>query len=628
MGLRQGCTSAQAGNGRCSGGVDCKEKPALEGVETAYADDDGFLCGCCLHFVLEDVLGQTTPPRFLPWERMDQFSSEIRKCCLRWGALCCKSSLLCCSKGKTGQMKAQPSAITSARKEAARETLFLSQTPSKSLPELQPARLLVKRMDCADCAHKVSRTLKQLPTVKVLHLDYFQGIIDIQHDADQIKSEALAHFVARATGFDIVVDDARVSDANTLVIPITFQEPPPSFVIEAYGLEPFHSADDTRWWISHSLQRRKRSSLKRYNLPIIVKGNQARNPRDVLEELQEYFPALEAASEDAARKRVRDDLYHVAARTVLIGTLTIPVLVLVWADLPLAQSTKYGVALALSTAIVALSSSIFTGSIKSLYYIRQADLGLLVTVSVAFSYLFSVVGFGLQAAGKAFAEPFFETVSLLLFLIYLGRAVQASTRRSTGTALHSLRALQCRQVNVVNADGSLNTMDARLLTYHDVLRVGEGERIPTDGLVVNGQADVDESILTGESDPLSKNVFKVVRAGSTVVTGSLDVQTTTLIFENSLAAVASLVERAQASRTRYQDLADRIAAKLLPTALCVSVLASIAWGVASRYARNESISDSAVTGITYAIAVMAVSCPCAIGLAVRTSSEALAHLAD
>jgi cation transport ATPase len=51
------------------------------------------------------------------------------------------------------------------------------------LPELQPARLLVKRMDCADCAHKVSRTLKQLPTVKVLHLDYFQGIIDIQHDA-------------------------------------------------------------------------------------------------------------------------------------------------------------------------------------------------------------------------------------------------------------------------------------------------------------------------------------------------------------------------------------------------------------------------------------------------------------
>jgi Cu2+-exporting ATPase len=123
--------------------------------------------------------------------------------------------------------------------------------------------------------------------------------------------------------------------------------------------------------------------------------------------------------------------------------------------------------------------------------------------------------------------------------------------------------------------------------------------------------------------PLPKKVGKVVKAGSTLVNGSLDVQTTTLISENSLAAVANLVERAQASRTRFQDLADRIAAKLLPIALCVSVLAGIVWGVASRYASNESPSDSAVTGITYAIAVMAVSCPCAIGLAVCIISRLL-----
>lgn len=119
-----------------------------------------------------------------------------------------------------------------------------------------------------------------------------------------------------------------------------------------------------------------------------------------------------------------------------------------------------------------------------------------------------------------------------------------------------------------------------------------------------------------------------MKAGSTLVNGSLDVQTTSLISENTLAAVATLVERAQASRTRYQELADRVAAKLLPIALCVSVVASIAWGLASRYARNESTSSSAVAGVTYAIAVMAVSCPCAIGLAVSfiQASKSAAHI--
>ena len=163
----------------------------------------------------------------------------------------------------------------------------------------------------------------------------------------------------------------------------------------------------------------------------------------------------------------------------------------------------------------------------------------------------------------------------------------------------------------------------RLLAHDDVLRVVAGERIPTDGLIVAGTADVDESILTGESYPVSKGIGKIVKAGSTLVSGSVDVQITTLMSENSLAAVANLVEQASASRTRFQDLADRVAAKLLPIALCTAVLSSIAWGIASHYVRSESPPDSAIIGITYAIAVMAVSCPCAIGLAVSYASTLL-----
>lgn len=258
-----------------------------------------------------------------------------------------------------------------------------------------------------------------------------------------------------------MTDDARVSNANSIVFPVTFGTDPPHSVLEAYGAEQVESADSAPWWLPRRLQRSRRPSAKHYNLSVTVKGIGARNPRHVLGELQEYFPALMEESENAAQKRVREDVYVVAARTAVIGILTIPVLVLVWADLSLAASVKYGVALALSTAIVALSWPIFSASMKSIYYTRQADLGLLVTVSVAFSYLFSVVAFGFEAGGNALAEPFFETVSLLLFLIYLGRAIQATTRRSTGAALRSLRQLQCQEVNVIDGKGGLERIDAR-----------------------------------------------------------------------------------------------------------------------------------------------------------------------
>lgn len=279
--------------------------------------------------------------------------------------------------------------------------------------------------------------------------------------ADQIQLEAVARFVARATGFDVVADDARVSDTNSVLLPVTFQKILPHSVVEAYGLEPVTVSEDAPWWLPQTFQRQKPSPTKLYNLPVTVKGPNARNPRDVLHDLQQYSPLLMEPSENAAQKRVRDDLYLVAARTAVIGILSIPVLVLVWAELRLTLMVKYGVALALSTMIVVLAWPIFSGSLKSIYYVRQADLGVLVTVSVAFSWFFSVVAFGFEAAGKGFAEPFFETVTLLLFLIYLGRTIQATTRRSTGTALRSLRELQCKQVSIVKADALSETIDAR-----------------------------------------------------------------------------------------------------------------------------------------------------------------------
>lgn len=167
--------------------------------DSRLRSSSGSLCDCCLSYVLEDVLGiapdylQKMPDldtdgqsskysarkeqaRFVPWDHIFQLSDQIQKCCLRWGRLCCKSSSICCSKGRSRRQEGRAPTRTNPKKQDP-----LAPAPTSSSPLRVSSRLLVKRMDCADCAYKASRTLTQLPSVKVHHLDYFQGIIDVEH---------------------------------------------------------------------------------------------------------------------------------------------------------------------------------------------------------------------------------------------------------------------------------------------------------------------------------------------------------------------------------------------------------------------------------------------------------------
>ncbi|KAJ6549780.1 HAD-like domain-containing protein [Mycena capillaripes] len=135
-------------------------------------------------------------------------------------------------------------------------------------------------------------------------------------------------------------------------------------------------------------------------------------------------------------------------------------------------------------------------------------------------------------------------------------------------------------------------------------------------MVVAGSSSVDESSVTGESLPRLKEVGGSVTAGTFNLTGALDIQITQLIHENSLARVAGLVRQAHATRSRFQDMADRFAAAILPITAACSVLAFVVWFLVNRYVRELSTTTSAVGGLTYALAILVVSCPCAIGVAV------------
>ncbi len=319
-------------------------------------------------------------------------------------------------------------------------------------------------------------------------------------------------------------------------------------------------------------------------------------------------PGLEAGS-----KHVR----HLGYMTVLSATLTIPVLVLAWAPLPEHEVAYGSASLALATVIqVVVAGPFYPACLKSLVFSGVIEMDLLIVLSTTTAYVFSVVAFAYLVSGKPLSTgQFFETSTLLVTLIMVGRYVGAMARQKAVESI-SVRSLQITEATLVGSDGQESVVDTRLLQYGDHFKVFPDSRVPTDGTVVSGVSEADESMITGESKPVEKMVKSNVVAGSINGSGPLVVRLTRLPGENTISTIASMVDEAKLSKPRIQDIADRVASYFVPVVLVLTVITFVAWVATGISSGNMSASEAVINAITYAITVLIVSCPCAIGLAV------------
>lgn len=314
----------------------------------------------------------------------------------------------------------------------------------------------------------------------------------------------------------------------------------------------------------------------------------------------------------------RRHVHQLAWTTVFSAVLTIPVLVLAWAPLPQHDMAYGGASLALATAVqVVVAGPLYPRAIKSLLFAHMVEMDLLVVLSTSAAYVFSVVSFGFLAAGRPLATgEFFETSTLLVTLIVVGRFVAALARQKAVESM-SVRSLQAANALLVeNGSDSPVSIDARLLQYGDVFLVMPDTRVPTDGTVLAGSSEVDESMITGESLPVAKQPGSAVVAGTVNGSGLLRVRLTRLPGDNTVSALASLADEARLSKPRIQALADRVASCFVPVVVALAVLTFVVWLAVGIAVRRQSASDATIQAVTYAITVLIVSCPCAIGLAV------------
>ncbi|CAG7561597.1 unnamed protein product [Fusarium equiseti] len=325
-------------------------------------------------------------------------------------------------------------------------------------------------------------------------------------------------------------------------------------------------------------------------------------------------PSVGDSSLETGSKHVR----HIGYTTLLSAVLTIPVLVMAWAPLPENETAYSSASLALATIVqVAIAGPFYPKAIKALVFSRVIEMDLLIVLSTSAAYIFSVVSFGYLIGGRPLSTgQFFETSTLLVTLIMVGRWVAALARQKAVESI-SIRSLQVSTAILVDEkSGVEQEIDTRLLQYGDVFKVLPDTRIPTDGTVITGSSEVDESMLTGESRPVEKYHKSGVIAGSINGSGVLTVRLNRLPGENTINAIAAMVDEAKLSKPKLQDLADRVASYFVPVVVTLTIITFAIWVAVGLTVRGYGGSKATTEAITYAIAVLIVSCPCAIGLAV------------
>ncbi len=243
---------------------------------------------------------------------------------------------------------------------------------------------------------------------------------------------------------------------------------------------------------------------------------------------------------------------------------------------------------------------------------RSANMDTLVALGTGAAWLYSTVAI---AAPHLFpggsGRPFYEAVAVVITLVVLGQAIEARARGRTARALRSLFDLSPETADRVTEDG-VETVPVDAIIPGDMLLVRPGARVPLDGQVRDGESEVDESMITGESAPVAKSVGDGVVGGTVNGTGALTVETTRVGADTVLARIIGLVQRAQGTKPPIQRTVDVIAGYFVPAVMLVSLVTFSVWALAGPEPR---INFAVVT----AVAVLVIACPCALGLATPIS---------
>lgn len=300
-----------------------------------------------------------------------------------------------------------------------------------------------------------------------------------------------------------------------------------------------------------------------------------------------------------------------ALRVVAILTLAAGVSIISWAPIPSLPWFTWGYWLfILTTPVVVIGGwEFYTGAYNAIKA-RRANMDVLISMGVLTAYIFSVtVLFFPKALPVAEKNVYFEVSAVIIAFVLLGKFMEDYMRASTSASVRKLMDLRPSMAKVIR-DGEEVEIPAESVMVGEIVVVRPGEKIPTDGVVVEGHSAMDEKMITGESIPVEKTAGDTVIGATINKLGMLKFRATQVGEDTTLMQIVHMVEEAQASSAPIQKMADEISAYFAPAVIVVAILSFAGW---------YFIFGDFAKGLLAFIAVVIISCPCALGIATPTA---------
>ncbi|MEM4692615.1 MAG: heavy metal translocating P-type ATPase [Sulfolobales archaeon] len=440
-------------------------------------------------------------------------------------------------------------------------------------------------VDCAACIYSIRRSLEKLGGIVKFEADVGSGEAVVVYDSRQVSTKDIAKAV-RDSGYDI--------EKRQLQVFIDLEE------AEASSFEKYVSR------LSGVVECRYSPVTK---VAVILFNPYTVSESEVLSEVKSKFPQLREASEEVVELIEERESGGYAGRLVsfLAGLSAVAYhsLLAFGVVLPLHEYSPY-MLFVLATVVIALNLDIVLRGLRSLSR-GVPTMDSLISLSSLVTYIYSTA---VLAFAPKHGEVFFEASAGVLGFVAAGKYLEERLRRRASRAIMRLAELAVRTARVVNTDGSTREVGIDSVKVGDTVEVKAGERVPVDGVVVDGQGYVDESMFTGEPTPKLKTseTRDSVLAGSLLVSGYIRVRATRVGEDTSLSYIIRAVREAQFFKPNIQRLADRVVGYLTWAVLFLSAATFCYWFLVEGLGVGEAL--------LFAVSVLAVTCPCPLGIAI------------
>jgi len=467
------------------------------------------------------------------------------------------------------------------------------------MPETKHMTLPITGMTCANCVATVERNLKKLDGVGSAVVNLSSERATVEFDPSLLGTGDLIARVERA-GYGIATGEAdliikRLADDN-----------------DARRLEKV--LQDLDGVLEAQVNYTAEKARVRY-IPTVV--TQAEIRRAVI---GSGFEALELGGDaEDAEAKAREQEINEQRRLLIIGIIfTLPlflfsmgmdfgILPMAWMDTAWSKWVMFVLATPVQFYV---GWQYYVGAYKSLRN-GSANMDVLIAMGSSVAYLYSVT----VMLGFFPGHVYFESAAMIITLIRLGKFLEARAKGRTSEAIKKLMGLRAKTARVVR-DGLETEVPVDEVIVGDVVLVRPGEKIPVDGVVIDGRSAVDESMLTGESLPVEKGPGDPVIGATLNKLGLLKFEATKVGKETALAQIVRLVEEAQGSKAPIQKLADQVSAIFVPIVIAIAAATFLAWFFLVPEAWGGGDFTTALINM---VAVLVIACPCAMGLATPTA---------